>query len=57
MRWQLYLVIEWPSREAAMEFYDSEEYRPHRQARGNGAVNDFVLVAGEDVNGVARVAE
>jgi uncharacterized protein (DUF1330 family) len=54
---QVFLIIEWPSREAAMAFYESEEYRPYRLAREAGARNEFVLVAGEDVNGVARVPE
>lgn len=54
---QVLLVIEWPSKQAADAFYDSEEYRPHREARRQGARNEFLLVAGEDVNGVARVPE
>jgi uncharacterized protein (DUF1330 family) len=51
------LIIEWPSREAAMAFYDSEEYRPYRTARLEGARNEFLLVAGEDVNKVARIQD
>ena len=54
---QVFLIIEWPSKEAADAFYESEEYRPHREARRRGARNEFFLVAGEDVNGLARVAE
>lgn len=54
---QIYLLIEWPSKQAADAFYESEEYRPHREARRNGARNEFFLIAGEDVNGVARIAE
>jgi uncharacterized protein (DUF1330 family) len=54
---QAIVPIEWPSKEVAEEFYASEEYRPYREARGTGARNEFLLVAGEDVNGVARVAE
>jgi uncharacterized protein (DUF1330 family) len=53
---QVVLLIEWPSKEAAEEFYESEEYRPHREARRQGARNEFLLLAGEDVNGVARIA-
>ena len=52
---QIFMIIEWPSKEAAEEFYDSEEYRPHREARRAGARNDFFLLAGEDVNGVAKL--
>jgi uncharacterized protein (DUF1330 family) len=53
---QVIVLIEWPSKEVADEFYDSDEYRPYRDARKAGARNDFLLVAGEDVNGVARIA-
>lgn len=53
---QVFLIMEWPSREAAEEFYESEEYRPYRERRRGGARNDFALVAGEDMAGVARVA-
>jgi uncharacterized protein (DUF1330 family) len=52
---QIFLIIEWPSREAADAFYDSEEYRPYREARRAGARNEFFLVAGEDVNGAANI--
>jgi uncharacterized protein (DUF1330 family) len=30
---QISLIIEWPSKEAAMAFYDSEAYKPHRESR------------------------
>jgi uncharacterized protein (DUF1330 family) len=50
------LLIEWPSREAAEAFYASEEYRPFKERRLAGADNEFVLVAGEDMNGVATIA-
>jgi uncharacterized protein (DUF1330 family) len=52
---QAVVLIEWPSKEVAEEFYASEEYRPYREARGRGAKNEFLLVAGEDVNGVAQI--
>jgi uncharacterized protein (DUF1330 family) len=49
------MLIEWPSREAADAFYESTEYAPFREARIAGAHNEFLLVSGEDVNGVARI--
>jgi uncharacterized protein (DUF1330 family) len=52
---QVMLVIEWPSKEAAETFYESEEYRPYREARTAGSTGWFLLVAGEDVNGVAAM--
>ena len=51
------LIIEWPSKEAALAFYESAEYRPYRQARLAGARNEFLLVAGEDMTRAARVTE
>ena len=54
---QVFLMIEWPSRDAAVEFYESEAYRPWRERRRAGARNELVLVAGDDMTGAARVAE
>jgi uncharacterized protein (DUF1330 family) len=54
---QTFLIIEWPSKDAADEFYASEEYRPYRERRRSGARNQFLLVAGEDVGGVARIGD
>lgn len=51
------LLIEWPSREDAEAFYDSDEYRPYRDRRQAGARNEFFLIAGEDFSGVARIEE
>ncbi len=52
---QIVMIIEWPSKRVADDFYASEEYRGHREARRAGARNEFLLIAGEDVNGVARI--
>lgn len=52
---QVHLIIEWPSKEAADAFYESDAYAPYRADRQRGAINEFVLVPGEDVNGVARI--
>ncbi len=52
---QFYVLIEWPSREAAEEFYASEEYRPLLESRKRGSSGQFMLIAGEDVNGLARM--
>jgi uncharacterized protein (DUF1330 family) len=54
---QVLLIIEWPSQETARAFYESEEYRPYREARIAGAKNEFLLVAGEDVTKTAHIAE
>ena len=53
----VFLIVEWPSKEAAEAFYESEEYRPYRDRRVAGAKNEFLLVAGEDVTKAAHVAE
>lgn len=52
---QVVVLLEWPSREAALEFYHCEEYRPYRQSRLQGARNEFILVPGEDVANLARI--
>lgn len=52
---QVFLIIEWPSRDAAVAFYESDEYRPYRQSRIKGARNEFVLVAGEDIAKAAQI--
>jgi uncharacterized protein (DUF1330 family) len=54
---QLLVILEWPSKERAMKFYESEEYRPYRQSRIAGAKNEFLLVAGEDVTKAAHISE
>ncbi len=54
---QVFLIIEWPSREAAEAFYESEEYRPYRERRIAGAKNEFLLVAGEDTTKAAHIAK
>lgn len=46
---QLFVIIEWPSREIAMEFYESADYRPYRDSRVAGTRSRFTLIAGEDV--------
>jgi len=53
---QVSVIIEWPSKEVAAEFYESDEYRPYREGRRAGAKNEFVLVAGEDVNNLAEMS-
>ncbi|HEU5337160.1 MAG TPA: DUF1330 domain-containing protein [Terriglobales bacterium] len=52
---QIVVILEWPSKEAAVEFYQSEEYRPYRQSRLEGAQNEFILVPGEDIANLARM--
>ena len=52
---QIYLIIEWPSKETADAFYNSEQYKPYLDSRRDGSNGEFVLVAGEDINGAARI--
>ncbi len=54
---QIFLIIEWPSKQAAESFYDSDVYRPYREKRLAGAKNEFLLVAGEDVTGTAKISD
>ena len=54
---QIFLIIEWPSKAVAKAFYECDEYRPYRQSRIEGATNQFLLVAGEDMTNTARMAD
>jgi len=47
---QIVLIVEWPSKAAADQFYASDEYRPFLQERLSGARSELILVAGEDLN-------
>ncbi|HVL55349.1 MAG TPA: DUF1330 domain-containing protein [Burkholderiaceae bacterium] len=49
------VLIEWASKEAALAFYHSDEYRPYLQQRLQGARNEFVLVPAEDVTAQAQM--
>ena len=40
------IVIKFPSREKAMEWYNSEEYKPIRQIRHDNAVSNSIIVDG-----------
>jgi len=52
---QIYLIIEWPSKEVAQAFYASEAYRPYLESRRAGSTGELMLVAGEDINDIARI--
>ena len=43
------VLVEWPSREAAVAFYNSSAYRPYRERRLAGAENQMLLLAAEDI--------
>ena len=45
----VFVVIEWPSKEAAIAFYEDPEYQPHLQARLAGSHSEFALIAGDDI--------
>lgn len=42
------LIIEFPSKEAAYTFYESEQYAPYLVSRKAGSSGRFILVAGKD---------
>jgi uncharacterized protein (DUF1330 family) len=54
---QIIVMIEWPSKDVAEAFYQSEEYRPYRQRRIEGAKNEFLLIAGEDISKLAHITD
>ncbi len=45
----LFVLVEWPSKEAAKAFYDDPDYQQYKQARQAGSSGDFIMVAGEDI--------
>jgi uncharacterized protein (DUF1330 family) len=53
---RIFLIIEWVSKDAAMAFYESDEYRPYRLSRTKGSRNEFLLVPGEDMTKTAQIA-
>lgn len=44
----LRIVLEWPSKEAAMNFMNDLEYKPHLEARTNGSTSFHYLIEGKD---------
>jgi uncharacterized protein (DUF1330 family) len=54
---QIFLIIEWPSKDVAMAFYESDEYQPYRHSRTKGSRSELLLVAGEDMTKTAKIAD
>lgn len=44
----LRVIIEWPSKQAAVAFMNDPAYLPHLEARSNGSVSHHVLIEGRD---------
>lgn len=42
------IIIEWPSKEAALGFMNDEEYKPHLEARTKGSISHHFLIEGND---------
>ena len=40
------IIVKFPSYERALEWYNSEEYKPVRQIRLNNSVGNFIIVKG-----------
>ena len=49
------VIIEWPSKESALAFYNSDEYKPFLKSRLAGSMGEFILVAAEDMHKVAHL--
>ncbi len=45
---RLRIVLEWPSKEAAMAFMNDPEYAPHLKARTQGSVSHHYLIEAKD---------
>ena len=44
----LRIILEWPSKEAAMNFMNDPEYKPHLEARTNGSTSFHFVIEGKD---------
>lgn len=44
----LRIILEWPSKEAALAFMNDPEYVPHLKARTEGSVSNHFLIEGKD---------
>jgi len=44
----LRIILEWPSKEAALAFMSDPEYVPHLNARSAGSVSHHTLIEGTD---------
>lgn len=45
---QFSVIVEFPSKEIALAFYDSEEYAPYKKSRLAGSSSKFLLVSVEN---------
>jgi uncharacterized protein (DUF1330 family) len=44
----LRVIVEWPSKDAAMAFMNDPDYAPHLKARTEGSQSNHFLMAGKD---------
>ncbi|WP_420573495.1 DUF1330 domain-containing protein [Kordia sp.] len=44
----LRIILEWPSKQAALDFMNDPEYVPHLQARTKGSVSHHYLIEAKD---------
>ena len=44
----LHIVLEWPSKSAAMDFMNDPAYAPHLKARTEGSISNHFLIEGKD---------
>ncbi|MCP4596094.1 DUF1330 domain-containing protein [Neptuniibacter sp.] len=44
----LRVIVEWPSKEAAIAFMNDPEYLPHLEARTQGSISHHFLIEGKD---------
>ncbi|MEO1487134.1 MAG: DUF1330 domain-containing protein [Bacteroidota bacterium] len=44
----LRIIIEWPSKESAINFMEDPDYAPHLKARTTGSISHHYLIAAQD---------
>ena len=45
----LFVIIEWPSKQAFDDFYSDPEYQKHKKLRHDNSKDELIMLAGEDI--------
>lgn len=46
---QLFVLVEWPSRQAFYDFFADPEYQQYKKLRHDSSRDELIMVAGEDI--------
>ena len=45
----LFIIVEWPSKEAFDKFFEDPEYQKYKKFRHDNSIDELIMVAGEDL--------